>query len=75
VIARGEGDDAAAALVGGQLEQGIHRAADLERPGALQVFALQTHLDPHSLRERTARKQGGAVDPGADAFGGGEDVS
>jgi len=32
------------------LEERIHRAADLERPGALQVFALEAHLDPGLFR-------------------------
>ena len=53
VVAGGEGDHAAAALGFGDLQQGVHRAADLERAGALEVLALEPHLDPDPFRERT----------------------
>ena len=32
-----------------ELQQRVHRAADLERAGALEVFALEPHLDADAL--------------------------
>src|SRR3954454_4000208 len=70
VVAGRERHDSAPALLRIELQQGVHRPADLERPGALQVLALQPHLHPRPFRERTAGQEGGAVDVGGDAEGG-----
>ena len=71
---RGKRDDAPFALLFGQLQQGIHGSADLERAGPLQVFALQADLDPDSFRKRVVGEEGGAVDRRCDPGGGSPDV-
>ena len=60
VVARGGGDDAAAARLGGELQQRIARAALLEAAGALQVIELAEDVRAGELRQRNrfdARRQ------------------
>src|SRR5205085_4172968 len=52
VIAGARGDDAGRPLLRGQRRQLVDRAADLERPRALQVLRLQPHFPAAAARER-----------------------
>ena len=58
VVAGRRRDHAAAALLGGELGEPVHGAADLERPGALQVLHLQHHRRSQHLAERDRRQRG-----------------
>jgi len=49
VVAGGEGDDAAATLVGGEPRQRVVGAAKLEGARALQVFALEEYVGAGAL--------------------------
>jgi len=70
MVAGRERHDAVPALFRGELQQGVHRAADLERSGALKVLAFQADLDAGTFRHRLAWQEWSAVDVRADAGGG-----
>ena len=62
------------AFVFRELQQRVHRPADLERAGALQVLALEPHLDADRFGQRRLAEERRAMDGGAEAGGGGADV-
>jgi len=74
VVSGGEGHHPIPPLVWGELEEGVHGPADLERPGALQILALEADFDPHSFRNRPGLKERRSVDVELDAGGGGPDI-
>ena len=62
MIAGRERDDPPLALLFGELEQGVHGPPDLERAGALQVFALETDLETGLFRNRMVRQKRSTMD-------------
>jgi hypothetical protein len=74
VIARGEGDDAAAPLLGAQRQQLVEGTADLERARALEVFTLEKHRESRGIVQRLARHDGRAMNAIAQAPRGGVHV-
>lgn len=72
VAGRG-GDDAAPALVLGQQQQLVQRAALLIGGGELQVLELEPHLRPGDLRQRARIAAGRALDMAGQPLGGGPD--
>ena len=74
VVAGAGGDDAAAALVGGELEEFVAGAAFFEAAGHLEVVELAVDLGVAELGEAEAVGAGGVVDGVADAGAGGLDV-
>ena len=75
VVARGGRDHPALARPVVQQQQGVARAAFLERPGALEVLQLAINPRPGRLRERDALRTGRDHDGPRDAAAGGLDVS
>ena len=74
MVAGRHGDHAALALLRRELEQGIQRAALLERGGELKVLELDPDIGLGDARQRLAA-QAGRVDNGAgDARGGALDI-
>ena len=73
VAGRG-GDDSARALVFGQLEQFVERAALLVGGGELEVLELEPDLGADELGQGPADQHRGADDRAVDALRGGADV-
>src|SRR5947209_20589712 len=71
VIAGRVRHDAARALGGGERQELVQGAADLERAGALEVLALEEDAAPARIVERRRRDDGRAVDAAGDPLGGG----
>jgi len=74
VVPRRGGHHPAPPLARRQRQQQIQRASDLERPGLLQVLALQVDLGAHQTRERPARRERRANDVRRDPRVRGADV-
>src|SRR5439155_797216 len=74
VITGRERHDAAAPLVGAQREQLVESAADLERAGALEVFALEEDTEAAGVVPRLRRDHGCARDAIEQSPGGGVNV-
>ena len=75
MVAGGEGDDAAAALVGGQPRERVVGAAELEGAGALEVFALEEDVGaPVRAIDRARGDDRRAVRDAGDLPGGAFDV-
>ena len=68
VVAGAGGDDAAAALVVGEGEDFVQRAALFERPSALEVIELEKDLLAGHLRQLCRVGRGRQVDMAADAL-------
>jgi hypothetical protein len=69
MIARGKGDHAAFALIGGQLQDGVERPARLECASSLQILGLEPEPRLRQPTERRGLENRCPVDVGSDAFG------
>src|SRR5690606_33096324 len=74
VVARGDGDEAAGTLLGGEAAQPVEDAADLERAGLLETLGLDGHAHARALGERTRAEQRRAVHAAGDGRAGLFDV-
>ena len=67
-VAGADGPDAVRQRVGGQLRDGVHRAADLERPDRLKTSSFRIDLRAVAALDRIEpderRARGDGVDPG-----------
>jgi hypothetical protein len=74
VVARTGSDDATGLLVVGELGHAGVGAADLERPGALEVLALEEDVGPDPLGEAAVELHGCRSDDGREEVSGGSDL-
>ena len=67
VIPRGRGDDPFGALVRGETQDLVERAAGLEATGLLEVFSFHEHLEPGARAESAGREKWRSVHEPIDA--------